>query len=353
MAGPARSSRLGSPAGRPDHRAVVDRGDEATAAPPAADRRGTVVPAVLRTRRGLRPRLPRRDRRCATATSGSSTARRSGRPMATSPSCGLLLARTDPDLAKHQGITYFAVDMHASGVEIRPLRADRPGEHEFNEVFLTDVRIPDLLRISPVGDGWGAAQTTLQAERFALSGARRSGGPVTRSWAARPSTTCWRWRHGHWPIRRAALRDVRRDRTVERAGSLTGPGPHLSGPDAGRGRPEVPSARSPRSPRRRPTRRCSWWPSTSWRGRSRPWDGRRHPVEPPASCAACCDPRQLHRGRDVGDPAQHRRRAGPRIAPGTRSVEGRGLERGAPLLTAGEPVAVATAPASSGAPRGR
>jgi alkylation response protein AidB-like acyl-CoA dehydrogenase len=47
------------------------------------------------------------------------------------------------------------------------------GEHEFNEVFLTDVRIPDLLRISPVGDGWGAAQTTLQAERFALSGIRR------------------------------------------------------------------------------------------------------------------------------------------------------------------------------------
>jgi alkylation response protein AidB-like acyl-CoA dehydrogenase len=85
---------------------------------------------------------------------------------------GMLLARTDPGVAKHQGITYFAVDMRAPGVEVRPL-VQMTGEHEFNEVFLTEVRIPDLLRISPIGDGWGAAQTTLQAERFALSGVRR------------------------------------------------------------------------------------------------------------------------------------------------------------------------------------
>jgi alkylation response protein AidB-like acyl-CoA dehydrogenase len=84
----------------------------------------------------------------------------------------MTLARTDPTAAKHAGITYFGVDMRAPGLEIRPL-VQMTGETEFNEVFLTDVRVPDLFRISPVNDGWGATQTTLGAERFALSGARK------------------------------------------------------------------------------------------------------------------------------------------------------------------------------------
>jgi alkylation response protein AidB-like acyl-CoA dehydrogenase len=87
---------------------------------------------------------------------------------------GMLLARTDPGAPKHQGITYFGVDMRSPGVTIRPL-INMAGEHEFSEVFLTDVRIPDAHRISPVGEGWRAAMTTLDAERLTLSGSRRSG----------------------------------------------------------------------------------------------------------------------------------------------------------------------------------
>jgi len=84
----------------------------------------------------------------------------------------MLIARTDADSPKHAGITYFGLDMRAPGVEVRPL-VNIAGQLEFNEVFLTDVRVPDLLRVSPVGEGWAAAMTTLGAERHALSGVRR------------------------------------------------------------------------------------------------------------------------------------------------------------------------------------
>ena len=84
----------------------------------------------------------------------------------------MLIARTDPDSPKHAGITYFGLDMRAPGVEVRPL-VNIAGQLEFNEVFLTDVRVPDLLRISPIGEGWAAAMTTLGAERHALSGVRK------------------------------------------------------------------------------------------------------------------------------------------------------------------------------------
>ena len=84
----------------------------------------------------------------------------------------MLIARSDPDAPKHKGITYFGLDMRAEGVEVRSL-INIAGQLEFNEVFLTDVRIPDLCRISPVGEGWGAAMTTLGAERHALSGLKK------------------------------------------------------------------------------------------------------------------------------------------------------------------------------------
>ena len=84
----------------------------------------------------------------------------------------MLIARTDPAAPKHAGITYFGLDMRAPGVEVRQL-VNIAGQVEFNEVFLTDVRVADIDRISPVGDGWKAAMTTLGAERHALSGVRK------------------------------------------------------------------------------------------------------------------------------------------------------------------------------------
>jgi len=83
---------------------------------------------------------------------------------------GMVVTRTDPDLPKHKGMTYFVMDMEADGVEIRPIR-QITGEGEFNEVYMTDVRIPDSDRIGGRGDGWRVALTTLMNERVAI-GAR-------------------------------------------------------------------------------------------------------------------------------------------------------------------------------------
>jgi alkylation response protein AidB-like acyl-CoA dehydrogenase len=103
----------------------------------------------------------------------------------------LLLARSDPDVEKHQGLSYFAVDMTAPGVEVRPLR-QITGEAEFNEVFLTDVRIPDEDRIGAVGEGWKVANATLMSERVNIGASRAAPreagmiGPVAATWRSRP-----------------------------------------------------------------------------------------------------------------------------------------------------------------------
>lgn len=145
---------------------------------------------------------------------------------------GLLLARTDPNVAKHRGLTYFVLDMHADGVETRPLR-QLTGHAEFNEVYITDARIPDAHRLGGVGEGWRVAMTTLMNERSALgaSGSRRGAGTISDAvalWASRPDL--------HTPVLRDRLttlwlRAEAQRLTSERSratATVGGPGPEGS-----------------------------------------------------------------------------------------------------------------------------
>jgi alkylation response protein AidB-like acyl-CoA dehydrogenase len=121
-------------------------------------------------------------------------------------SFGLLLARTNPDVEKHKGITCFLLDMHAPGVEVRPLY-QITGEAEFNEVFFTDVRLHDDTRLGDVGEGWRVAVTTLMNERVAIGGGvgRRGDGPIADALAL--------WRQ-HWQGKERLQAGALRDRLV-------------------------------------------------------------------------------------------------------------------------------------------
>ncbi|MFW6092905.1 MAG: acyl-CoA dehydrogenase family protein [Pseudomonadota bacterium] len=83
---------------------------------------------------------------------------------------GILIARTDPTVPKHKGLTFFVVDMTSPGVEVRPIR-QITGHSDFNETFLTDVEIPDDCRIGAEGEGWACCMTVLATERNRSSGA--------------------------------------------------------------------------------------------------------------------------------------------------------------------------------------
>jgi alkylation response protein AidB-like acyl-CoA dehydrogenase len=91
---------------------------------------------------------------------------------------GMLIARTNPDAPKHQGISYFALDMHQPGVEVRPLR-EMTGHAMFNETFFTDARVADAALIGGRNNGWAVANTTLGYERAGLgAGGSTRGGSV-------------------------------------------------------------------------------------------------------------------------------------------------------------------------------
>ena len=89
---------------------------------------------------------------------------------------GLLITRTDPNVPKHKGLTMFFLDMKSKGVEVRPIKQAN-GMQEFNEVYFTDVVIPDSQRLGAVGDGWNVSLTTLMNERMSIGSRLATGFP--------------------------------------------------------------------------------------------------------------------------------------------------------------------------------
>lgn len=102
---------------------------------------------------------------------------------------GLLVTRTDPSVPKHKGLTFFIVDMRSPGVDIRPIR-QISGASDFNETFLTDVRIPDANRLGNVGEGWGVCMTVLMGERLGSGSHKAQVGPLIDYAAKTPGANC-------------------------------------------------------------------------------------------------------------------------------------------------------------------
>jgi alkylation response protein AidB-like acyl-CoA dehydrogenase len=146
---------------------------------------------------------------------------------------GEIITRTNPDKPKHQGLTMFVVDMHAPGVEVRPLR-QMTGGASFNEVFFDEVRIPDSHRLGDVDGGWSVALTTLMNERAAIGGG--GAGPGLTHFT-RLSSMAKHYGLADDPLVRQALADVYMRQQVHRLTSLRGmariragqlPGPEMS-----------------------------------------------------------------------------------------------------------------------------
>ncbi len=147
---------------------------------------------------------------------------------------GLMLARTDPTMAKHAGLTMFIVDMTSPGIEVRPIR-QMTGECHFNEVFFSDVQVPDSGRIGEVNGGWKVALTTLMNERLYLAAAIPTGVPELFEFCCDTHTPqgrliddpAVRARLAHWLVRQSGLQWTMM-RTISALSSGRAPGPENS-----------------------------------------------------------------------------------------------------------------------------
>jgi alkylation response protein AidB-like acyl-CoA dehydrogenase len=124
---------------------------------------------------------------------------------------GLLLARTDTKVSKHAGLTAFFIDMRSPGIEVRPIKRIS-GDHNFNEVFFDNLRVPDAQRLGAVGEGWSVALTTLSHERLAIA---ETSGPTF----ADVFTLCSKTRiGGKLPVENQSVRDRLADWYVQAEG---------------------------------------------------------------------------------------------------------------------------------------
>ena len=145
---------------------------------------------------------------------------------------GELIARHDPDVVKHKGMTAFIIPLDLPGVEVRPIK-QMSGGSSFNEVFLNDVRIPDSMRLGPVGEGWKVALTTLGFERDHSDAGSGGAGRVGGSWRQLIATAQAMDVTGDAPIRQLLMRAYihhriegfvnRRAADMRRAGAAAGP----------------------------------------------------------------------------------------------------------------------------------
>ena len=129
---------------------------------------------------------------------------------------GLLLARTDWDVPKHQGLSYFVIDMRQPGVEVRPLR-QMNGHASFNQVFFTDALVPAENLVSKVGNGWQVALTTLMYERRGISGSRalpRTDPPPGQIYAQEREETLTALEPYKWYPQRAGRVDLVEERAI-------------------------------------------------------------------------------------------------------------------------------------------
>ena len=250
---------------------------------------------------------------------------------------GMLLARTDPDLPKHKGLTYFVVDMHQPGVEVRPAAPDHRRRRVQRGVLRRTRAIPDAWRLGPVGDGWRVAITTLMNERVSLSGPgsveRRHHRRQPGAAAHRPQCAGARSEPAAAP-RRARGSTTASSRSTTSApatavGAAPRPGPRARSRSC-RGGVQPAAAATGRRPRGR--ERCRVGGRGPRRGGARSsfvGGDERRSAHRRARVPALAG--QHHRGRDLGDHAQHPRRARARAPKEPDQSRDAAVEGRAPL----------------------